>query len=156
MTWLQTNDAQQVAARVLNLERAGNTTYLSLTRTATLSITTAGVVVTWQSEIENVGAWTWATTSITIPIAGYYLTSFIGKFEAADAITADIVVGGVEVATMNKSASKDVKFSHTLTRFYKAGDVLQLRLTAATGTHTLQVVTEDSAGESPIFHVVML
>lgn len=112
--------------------------------------------MTWQSEIENVGAWTWATTNITIPIAGYYLISFIGKFEAADALTADIVVGGVEVATMNKSASKDVKFSHTLTRFYKAGDVFQLRLTGASATHTLQVTTEDSAGESPILHVVML
>jgi hypothetical protein len=33
---------------------------------------------------------------------------------------------------------------------------VQIKLTTKTGTHTLQVVTEDSAGESPICHMVLL
>lgn len=156
MTWLQTNETQLMRDRMATLERKDDSVFLSVTRTGTLSITTAGVTVTWQSEIDSGGDVTWSGSSITVPIAGYYLTSFIGSFEAADSITADLIVNSVEVATMNKSASKDVKFSHTLARFYKAGDVLQLRLTAASSTHTLQLVTEDSAGESPIFHVVLL
>jgi len=156
LTWLQTNDAQQVAARVLNLERYGGATYLSLTRTATLSITTAGVVVTWQSEIENVGEWTWSATAITVPVAGYYAVTVIGSLAIRDNIHGDLRVNSVEVCSMGTGAQRDVKFRHTVTRFFKAGDVVQYRAHTTTGTHTLQVVTEDVAGESPIFHMVML
>ena len=156
LTWLQTNDAQQVAARVLNLERYGGATYLSLTRTATLSITTAGVVVTWQSEIENVGEWTWSATAITVPVAGYYAVTVVGSLAIRDNIHGDLRVNSVEVCSMGTGAQRDVKFMHTVCRFFKAGDVVQYRATTTTGTHTLQVVTEDVAGESPIFHMVML
>ena len=57
---------------------------------------------------------------------------------------------------MGTGDSKDAKFRLNSTRFYKAGDVVQIRLTQASATHTLQVVTEDSAGESPIMHMVLL
>ncbi len=57
---------------------------------------------------------------------------------------------------MGAHDGKDTKFRLTATRFYKADDVVQIKLTTKTGTHTLQVVTEDSAGESPICHMVLL
>jgi uncharacterized protein YijF (DUF1287 family) len=156
LTWLQTNDREQLQTRLLNLERFDGATYISLTRTATLSITTAGVIVTWQNAIENVGEWSWTGSSITVPIAGYYLISGIGTLGVKDNITGDVIVNGVEVATMGTASSKDTKFRHELLRFYKAGDVVQYRLQTATGTMTLQVNTEDSASESPLFHMVLL
>lgn len=156
MTWYQTNDQQQMQTRLQNLERFDSATYLSLTRTATLSITTAGVIVTWQNAIENVGDWTWSGTSITVPIAGYYLISVVGTLGVKDNITGDVLVNGVEVATMGTASSKDTKFRHELLRFYKANDVVQYKAQTATGTMTLQVNTEDTASESPILHMVML
>lgn len=155
MTWLQTDEAQLMRDRMSTAERSDTAVFLSLTRTATLSITTAGVIVTWQSEIDTNGM-TWSGSSITIPIAGYYVLSVIGTLGVKDQITGDIVLNGVEVATMGTASSKDTKFRHSITRFYKAGDVVQYRASTTTGTMTLQVNTEDAASESPIFHMVML
>jgi len=156
LTWFQSNDQQQMQTRLLNLERFESSTYLSLTRTATLNITTAGVVVTWQSEIENVGQWTWSATTITVPIAGYYAVTVIGSLAIRDNIHGDLRVNSIEVCSMGTGAQKDVKFMHTVCRFFKAGDVVQYRATTTTGTHTLQAITEDVASESPIFHMVMI
>ena len=156
MTWFQSNDQQQMQTRLLNLERFESSTYLSLTRTATLSITTAGVVVTWQSEIENVGEWTWSATTITVPIAGYYAVTVIGSLNTRDNIHGDLRVNSVEVCSMGTGAQRDVKFIHSVCRFFKAGDVVQYRATTTTGTHTLQAITEDVASESPMFHMVMI
>lgn len=137
------------------VEQFDDAIFLSLTRTATLSITTAGVIVTWQSEIASNGM-TWSGSSITVPIAGYYHLSIKGTLGVKDAVTGDVVVNGVEVATMGTANSKDTKFRLSSTRFYKADDAVQIRLTTATGTMTLQVNTEDSASESPITHMVLL
>lgn len=156
MTWYQTNDQQQMQTRLQNLERFDSATYLSLTRTATLSITTAGVIVTWQNAIENVGDWTWSGSSITVPIAGYYLITVIGTLSTRDNIHGDLRVNAVEVCSMGTGGQRDVKFMHSICRFFKSGDVVQYRATTTTGTHTLQVTEEDSASESPILHMVML
>ena len=156
MTWLQTDEAQLMRDRMSTAERSDTAVFLSLTRTATLSITTAGVIVTWQAVIDSGGDMTWSGSSITLPMAGYYVISVVGTLGVKDNITGDVVVNGVEVATMGTASSKDTKFRHPLTRFYKAGDVVQYRATTATGTMTLQVTTEDSASESPILHMVLL
>lgn len=155
MTWKLPSETAQLRERMAMVEQFDDAIFLSLTRTATLSVTTAGVLVTWQSEIASNGM-TWSGSSITVPIAGYYHLSIKGSFETKDSITGDVVVNGVEVATMGTGDSKDAKFRLNSTRFYKAGDVVQIRLTQASATHTLQVVTEDSAGESPIMHMVLL
>jgi hypothetical protein len=137
------------------VEQYDSAVFVSLTRTATLSVTTAGVIATWQSEIDSNGM-TWSGSSITVPIAGYYHITVIGTLGVKDNITGDIVLNGVEVATMGTASSKDTKFRMESLRFYKAGDVVQIRLTTSTGTMTLQATTEDSANESPILHMVML
>jgi hypothetical protein len=156
LTWLQTDEAQLMRDRMSTAERSDSAVFLSLTRTATLSITTAGVIVTWQSEIDSGGNMTWSGSSITLPMAGYYVISVIGTLGVKDQITGDVVVNGVEVATMGTASSKDTKFRHSITRFYKAGDVVQYRASTTTGTMTLQVNTEDVASESPILHMVLI
>lgn len=156
LTWLQPSNEETLRDRVAQLERYDTAVFLSVTRTATLSVTTAGTIITWQSEIDSGGGMTWSGSSITVPIAGYYHLSIKGTFGVKEDVTGDVVVGGVEVATMGTASSKDAKFRLSSTRFYKAGDVVQIRLTTKTGTMTLQVVTEDSAGESPITHMVLL
>lgn len=156
MTWLQPSNEEGLRDRVALLERYDTAIFLSLTRTATLNITTAGTIVTWQEEIDSGGGMTWSGSSITVPVAGYYHLSVKGTLGVKDDITGDVVVNGVEVATMGTASSKDAKFRHSSTRFYKAGDVVQYRATTKTGTMTLQVNTEDSASESPILHMVLL
>ena len=156
MTWLQTDEAQLMRDRVSTIERRDDAVFISLTRTATLSITTAGVIVTWQNDIDSGGNMTYSGSSITVPMAGYYLLSVVGTLGVKDNITGDVVVNGVETTTMGTASSKDTKFRHALTRFYKAGDVVQYRATTATGTMTLQVNTEDAANESPLLHMVLL
>lgn len=156
MTWLQTDEAQLMRDRMSTAERNDTAVFLSLTRTATLSITTAGVIVTWQAEIDSGGNMTWSGSSITVPIAGYYKITVIGSLAIRDTIHGDLLVNSVQVCSMGSGAFKDAAFSHTICQFFKAGDVVQYKATTTTGTHTLQVVTEDSAGESPIFHMVLL
>lgn len=156
MTWLKSDEAQLLTERVSTVERRDDAVFLSLTRTATLSITTAGVIVTWQAEIDSGGNITWSGSSITVPIAGYYKITVIGSLATRDNFHGDLVVNSVDVCSMGTGAQRDVKFRHTATRFFKASDVVQYRAHTQTGTHTLQVVTEDSSGESPIFHMVLL
>jgi hypothetical protein len=150
------NTAAMVNGRLVQLERGDNMVYISLTRTATLSITTAGTIITWQSLIDAGCAMAWSGSSITVPVGGYYSLTIKGKFAAKDSVVGDVIVNGVEVCTMGNGDSKDTKFRLTATRFFKADDVIQVRLHMASATHVLQVVTEDSAGESPILHLVLL
>jgi hypothetical protein len=145
-----------VNGRLVQLERGDNAVYISLTRTSTLNITTAGVIVTWQSLIDAGCAASWSGSQITVPLSGYYSLTIKGTFLTKESVVGDVIVNGVEVCTMGTGDSKDAKFRLTATRFFKADDVVQIKLTTTTATHTLQVVTEDSAGESPICHMVLL
>lgn len=154
---LQTpSDTEMLRDRVAQVERKDDPVYLSLTRTATLSLTTAGTIVTWQDEIDSCGKITWSGSTITVPIAGYYYCGFNGTLGVKDDITGDLIVGGVDVATLGTASPKATKFRLAITRFFKVNDAVQLRLTTATGTMTLQVNTEDVASESPIFHMVLI
>jgi hypothetical protein len=155
-SYLTASNEQTLRERIVQLERADNAVFLSLTRTSTLSITTAGVIVTWQSEIDNAGEITWSGSSITVPIAGYYLITVIGALSTKDEIHGDLRVNSVDVCSMGTGGHKDVKFMHSVCRFFAEGDVVQYRAHTTTSTHTLQATTEDSASESPIFHMVMI
>jgi hypothetical protein len=156
LTWLQTDEAQLMRDRMSTAERSDTAVFLSLTRTATLSITTAGVIVTWQAEIDSGGNTTWSGSSITVPIAGYYLIQVVGALDSGNNVAGDIVDNGVTVCTMTAGTARDHKFTHSVVRFYKAGDVVQYRATTSGSNRTLQVTTEDSDSESPILHMVLL
>jgi hypothetical protein len=156
LTWLQSDEAQLMRDRMSTAERRDDAVFISLTRTATLSITTAGVIVTWQAVIDSGGDMTVSGSSITVPIAGYYLIQIIGALDTGHIVTGDIVDNGVTVCTMTAGTARDHKFSHNVVRFFKAGDVVQYRATTSGSNRTLQVTTEDSDSESPIFHMVLL
>ena len=156
MTWLQSDEAQLMRDRMSTAERRDDAVFISLTRTGTLSITAAGVIVTWQAVIDSGGDMTASGSSITVPIAGYYLIQVIGALDTGHNVTGDIVDNGVTVCTMTAGTARDHKFSHNVVRFFKAGDVVQYRATTTGSTRTLQVTTEDSDSESPIFHMVLL
>lgn len=142
--------------RMSTAERRDDAVFISLTRTGTLSITSAGVIVTWQALIDGGGDVTWSGSSITVPIAGYYLIQVIGALDTGNNVTGDIIDNGVTVCTMTAGTARDHKFSHNVVRFFKDGDVVQYRATTSGSTRTLQVDTEDSDSESPIFHMVLL
>ena len=142
--------------RMSTAERRDDAVFISLTRTATLSITAAGVIVTWQAVIDSGGDMTASGSSITVPIAGYYLIQVIGALDTGNNVAGDIVDNGVTVCTMTAGTARDHKFSHNVVRFFKDGDVVQYRATTSGSTRTLQVTTEDSDSESPIFHMVLL
>jgi hypothetical protein len=156
LIWLKSDEAQRMTERVSTVERRDDAVFITLTRTSTLSITAAGVIVTWQEEIDSSGNFTWSGSSITVPIAGYYLIQVIGALDTGNNIAGDIVDNGVTVCTMTAGTARDHKFTHGVVRFYKAGDVVQYRATTSGSNRTLQVVTEDAAGESPILHMVLL
>lgn len=156
MTWLQSDEAQLMRDRMSTAERRDDAVFISLTRTATLSITAAGVIVTWQAVIDSGGDMTVSGSSITVPIAGYYLIQVIGALDSGNNVAGDIVDNGVTVCTMTAGTARDHKFSHNVVRFFKAGDVVQYRATTSGSNRTLQVTTEDSDSESPIFHMVLL
>lgn len=156
MTWLQSDEAQLMRDRMSSMERRDDAVFITLTRTATLTITTAGVIVTWQAEVDSGGEFTWSGTSITVPVAGYYAIQVIGSLDTGNNITGDIVDNSVTVATMTAGTARDSKFSHNIVRFFKEGDVVEYRAYANGTNRTLQVVTEDTAGESPLFHMVLL
>lgn len=137
------------------VEQYDSAVFISLTRTATLNITTAGTIVTWQAVIDANGI-TSSGSSITVPIAGYYLIQVIGALDTGNNVAGDIVDNGVTVCTMTAGTARDHKFSHNVVRFFKAGDVVQYRATTSGSNRTLQVTTEDSDSESPIFHMVLL
>jgi hypothetical protein len=156
LTWLQSDEAQLMRDRMSTAERRDDAVFISLTRTGTLSITSAGVIVTWQAVIDSGGDMTWSGSSITVPIAGYYLIQVIGALDTGNNVAGDIVDNGVTVCTMTAGTARDHKFSHNVVRFFKDGDVVQYRATTSGSTRTLQVTTEDSDSESPIFHMVLL
>jgi hypothetical protein len=112
--------------------------------------------VTWQSEVDSGGDFTWSGSSITVPIAGYYNITVIGSLLTRDDIHGDLRVNAVEVCSMTAGTARDHKFSHNIVRFFKEGDVVQYQATTSGSTRTLQVTTEDSDSESPLLHMVLL
>lgn len=67
---------------------------LTLTRTATLAITTGGTTITWQAETRN-SQFTWTGTTITIPTDGFYSFFFFGGVNTNQINFFTIVSGGI-------------------------------------------------------------
>jgi hypothetical protein len=66
---------------------------LTLTRSTTLAITTAGTTITWQVETRNRG-FDWSGTTVTIPTEGYYNFFFFGTVNTNQINFFTIVSGG--------------------------------------------------------------
>jgi hypothetical protein len=127
---------------------------LTLTRSATLGITTAGTIFTWQVETRNQG-FTWSGTDITIPTSGYYGIGAYISTAASVSMFANLVVNSVILIQMPASYLITTAHGFFAVRYYTTGDVVSLRVGPSSNT-SATVVAENGAGESPIIHVVQL
>jgi hypothetical protein len=66
---------------------------LTLTRSATLAITTGGTTITWQVETRNSG-FTWSGTTVTIPTDGFYSFFLFGTVSSNQINFFTLVSGG--------------------------------------------------------------
>lgn len=149
----QTNaNLRAVTQDLARQERPGAA--LTLTRTATLAITTAATLITWQTEIRNNG-FTWSGTSITIPTTGYYLIAFNYVASASVVTYIRINVAGVYLLDMPAAPGNRTRQAVTFTRYYTTADVITITVDTVTN-HTMNVNAENAASESPIFHIVQL
>lgn len=160
MSDLLLNDYALSRRRIEQLERIESTARraLTLTRTATLSLTTAGTVVTWQQENRVYGGMTWSGTDITIPASGYYqvtlalsLTATIATMIVRFRIGGNAVVH--DTGPIGSATRQNMVTSATL--YCTASDVLSVQLVPSVNV-TLDAIAETSANASPILHIVSL
>ena len=127
---------------------------LTLTRSATLAITTAGTTITWQTETRNRG-FTWSGTQITIPTSGYYSISFTYSADKNATAFVFVYVNTIEVLSAVTSTNGTSALSAGTMRYFNTGDVITIRI-QPTVNFVLQLVTEGAVDESPILHIVQL
>lgn len=128
---------------------------LTLTRSATLAITTAGTIITWQTEVRNRG-FSWSGTTITIPTTGYYGISAT-IFSTATNFSTWFVLNVNTVAVSFMTTDNTAVNRHTayIQRYFTTGDAVTITLTPNVN-FTLNLVAEGSANESPYIHFVQL
>lgn len=145
-------DLRASVADLARQERPGAA--LTLTRSATLAITTAGTTITWQVETRNQG-FTWSGTDITIPTSGYYAINF--QYNAGTVTTAYGIlrVNTIGIGFFANSSISSTLHSFTVMRYFVTGDVINAVVVPAVNS-TIQVIAENVASESPILHIVQL
>ena len=126
---------------------------LTLTRSATLAITTAGTTITWQTERRNQG-FTWSGTDITIPTAGYYVLNLSYTATAHTAFMR-LIVNGTTTGFFASSALSSATQAFTVTRYFATSDIVRTQVLPSVNV-TVAVNAENTTGESPILHIVQL
>jgi len=127
---------------------------LTLTRSSTLAITTAGTTITWQVETRGY-AISWAGTDVTIPSSGYYQFTMLYSSTVAHTVQARLFVNTVNVAFMASMGQSSTRQALTITRYFTTADVVAINLLPNVNT-TINVVAENVTSESPFLHVVQL
>ena len=151
--------AQQKAIDRLQLRQADtvNRTQpaaITLTRINTLAVTTAGTIITWESETRNSG-FVWSGTDITIPTSGYYAIGAYIETTIAVNMFANLVVNSVILIQMPASYLSSTAHGFFAVRYYTTGDLVSLRVGPSSNT-SVSVNAENIASESPLIHVVQL
>lgn len=155
MSDLLLNEFLLTRQRVDQLERIeqGGGAYLTLTRTATLSLATTGTIITWQSEVRS-RAITWSGSAITIPSDGYYLLDMTCVIGSNTSFSVDLLVGSVAVARLvNSQGGNNFRFMGM--RYFSASDSVEVKAIVG-GGRTLAVNAYSTADESPFLHIVKL
>ena len=154
MSNLLTNNLASVMSEVQDLQRVETPgACLTLTRSATLAIATAGTIITWQTETRNNG-FTWSGADVTIPTNGYYLLSVIYA-SASSTAYANLLVNSIVVSQVPASYIASTLHTFIIMRYYTADDVINFRVFPSINT-TITVAAEDTANESPILHIVQM
>ena len=154
MSNLITNNLATVMSEVQDLQRVETPgACLTLTRSATLAITTAGTTITWQTETRNNG-FTWSGADVTIPTNGYYGIALIYA-SAVSTAYANIIVNTAIVAQLPASYVSSTLHAFFIVRYFTADDIVNLRVFPSINT-TINVTAENTANESPILHIVQM
>ena len=129
---------------------------LTLTRSATLAITTAGTTITWQTETRNQG-FTWSGATITIPTSGYYgITLTYGAAGNHTGLVQCVVNGVAAPTTMTYSAGSVTDQVYFLMKYFSQDDAVQLKVFPSSN-QTIQVNAESGVqNASPFIHIVQL
>ena len=153
MSSLPTSLSQQ--ARTNSLERIeAPAAALTLTRTALQAITTAGTLITWQSATRNNG-FTWATTDITIPTAGYYVIQVRLATAASITMATQVTVNGTTIGYFGNTYVATTYHTGTIMRYHATGDILQIRVVPSANTNINQAA-ENTLTESPLLHIAQI
>ena len=143
-------------ARTNSLERIETpAAALTLTRTATLAITTAGTTITWQSATRNTGFAFATGTTITIPTAGYYALQVSYAFSANVSGFSSVIVNGTLIGNILYYSTATTRWAGAFLRYYATNDTIALSITPNANV-TLNLNAEGTLTESPILHIVQL
>ena len=145
-------DLKAGVADLARQERPGAA--LTLTRSASLAITTAGTLITWQTEVRNQG-FTWSTTDITIPTAGYYAVQTFLQTSASVNLTTQRVINGTIIGLYVNSSNTTTYHPAVMVRYFATGDVLQIRVIPSSNVN-ITVSAEGAVAESPLLHIAQL
>lgn len=127
---------------------------LTLTRTALQAITTAGTLITWQTETRNWG-FNWSGTDITIPTSGYYMVQTFLQTSANVTLYTQRVINGTNQGYFGYTWVAINYHMATMIRYYTTGDILQIRALPSSNVN-ITIATEGSASESPILHITQI
>ncbi len=127
---------------------------LTLTRSATLAITTAGTTITWQTETRDNGI-AWSGADITIPTTGFYTFSLMYTASASHTGIMRLLVNTINVLSMPGDGIASVRHAYNMTRYFTADDVIQFSVIPSINT-TIQINAESTTNESPFLHIVQL
>lgn len=150
-----TNVTVRTASSVADLMRQEQpAAAITLTRSATLAITTAGTVITWQTQTRGQGI-TWTTTDITIPTAGYYLVQTRIATAASVTLATQVTVNGTTIGYFGNTYVATTYHTGTIMRYFATGDVVQIRVVPSANT-TINQAAENTLTESPFVHIAQL
>lgn len=127
---------------------------LTLTRSASLAITTAGTLITWQTETRNQG-FTWSTTDITMPTAGYYAVQTFLQTSANVNLFTQRVVNGTIIGLYVNTSITTTYHPAVMVRYFATGDVLQIRVIPSSNVNIV-ISAENTVAESPFLHITQL
>lgn len=127
---------------------------LTLTRSATLAITTAGTTITWQTETRNRN-FVWSGTDITIPTSGYYVMNLFYTANLSHTTFMRLIVNGVTTGFFSSSALASSTQGFSVMRYLVTGDVLRVQALPSVNV-TIAVNAENTGGESPILHIAQI
>ena len=145
-------DLRASVADLARQERPGAA--LTLTRSGTLSITTAGTLITWQTETRNEG-FTWSGTDITMPTAGFYAMQVSHATTGSVTMSTQITVNGTRLGYIGFKQVATNYFQSTYLRYFATGDIIQISAFPSANT-TISVNAENVINASPFISIAQL
>ena len=128
---------------------------LTLTRSATLAITTAATTITWQAETRANGI-TWSGTDITMPTSGYYAMSLTYNANSSHTAYMRLLLNGVNVVHMaGDNVGSTTRHGFSWARYFTAADLISFQVVPSANV-IIQIAAENAISESPILHIVQL